>query len=376
MPDQVIAPARPGDPVAEVETPALLVDLDAFEANLALMAARAAAAGMRLRPHAKSHKCAAIAKRQVALGAVGVCAQKVSEAEALVRAGVPDVLVSNEVVDARKLARYARLTREARLAICVDSAEGVRALADACAREGVSSDVLVEINVGADRCGVEPGEPALALARAVTDAPSLRYAGLQAYQGRAQHVRPWAERRAQIARAAGLAGATRDLLARHGIRAPLITGAGTGTYEFEAASGVYTELQAGSYIFMDADYGRNLDASGAARSDYRNSLFVYAQVMSDPGRGSAIVDAGLKALSFDSGMPVVWGHDDVPYHRPSDEHGMLDLSRSDWRPCIGEKVRLIPGHCDPTVALYDWIVAYRGETVEEVWLVDARGRMT
>jgi len=364
-----------GDAVEDVDTPALLVDLDAFEANLNTMAGRVAAAGLRFRPHAKTHKCAAVARRQMALGAVGVCCQKVSEAEALVHAGVPDVLVANEVVDPRKLDRFARLAQRARAAICVDSQPGIHALATACGAHGVTADVLVEINVGADRCGVEPGEPALKLADAIAALPALRYVGIQAYHGRAQHVRSWQDRQAAIQQASSLAASTRDLLAKHGFATGTITGGGTGTHPFELGSGVYNELQAGSYIFMDADYGRNLNEQGDMRSDYRHALFVYAQVMSAPGRGSVILDAGLKALSFDSGMPLVAGHPDVTYHRPSDEHGMLDVTKSSAHFRLGEKVRLIPGHCDPTVALYDWIVAYRGSTVEEVWRVDARGAL-
>ena len=369
-------PARLGDAVEDVDTPALLVDLDAFEANLATMAQRAAAAGVALRPHAKTHKSAAIALKQLALGAVGVCCQKVSEAEALAAAGVPDILVANEVVDPAKLDRFARLAARTRVAICVDSAEGVHTLAVAAGRHGVTIDALIEINVGADRCGVEPGQPALALADAIAALPALRYAGLQAYHGRAQHVRSWDERRAAITAAADAAARTRDLLSRHGFPATTITGGGTGTHPFELGSGTYTELQAGSYIFMDADYGRNLEQDGRPWTDYRQALFVLTQVMSLPGRGKAVLDAGLKALSFDSGMPLVAGHPDIPYIRPSDEHGMLELGAAGPRWRIGDKIRLIPGHCDPTVGLYDWIVAVRGARVEELWRVDARGALS
>jgi 3-hydroxy-D-aspartate aldolase len=370
------APAAVGDAIEDVDTPALLVDLDAFEANLRTMAVRVAKAGLRLRPHAKTHKCAAVALRQITLGAVGVCCQKVSEAEALVKAGVPDVLVSNEVVDPRKLDRLARLATQARIGICVDSKEGIRALAKACGRNGAKVDVLIEINAGGDRCGVEPGQPALDLATEIASSERLRYAGIQAYHGRAQHTRAWTERRDAIAGASKAAARTRDLLAKNGITTGVVTGGGTGTHPFEMASGVYNELQAGSYVFMDADYGRNLDEKGEAKSDYRQSLFVYAQVMSLPGRRYAILDAGLKALAFDSGMPLVHGNEKLMYCRPSDEHGMLDLASADASFRIGDKVRLIPGHCDPTVGHYDWIVAYRGATVEEVWRVDARGALS
>ncbi len=365
-----------GDRLEDIETPALLVDLDKFETNLRTMAERASSAGLRFRPHAKTHKSAAIARQQMALGAVGVCCQKVSEAEALAAGGVYDILISNEVVDAKKLERLARLAATARIGVCVDSAEGVRALADACTAARTRVDVLVEINVGADRCGVEPGKPALALAKAVASAAPLRFAGIQAYHGRAQHVRNFGERRAAIDAASDAAARTHDLLAKEGIECRTITGGGTGTHSFELASGVFTELQAGSYVFMDADYAKNLDESGRPRPDFLNSLFVYAQVMSMPGRRYAVLDAGLKALSFDSGMPEVAGNPALAYCRPSDEHGMLDLASAPAQLKIGDKVRLIPGHCDPTVALYDSIIAVRGDRVEAIWKVDARGAMT
>ena len=367
-------PAGTGDALPDIDTPALIVDLDAFEQNLHAMARMAHAAGVRLRPHAKSHKSADIARRQLALGAVGVCCQKVSEAEALVDAGIPDVLVSNEVIDPRKLERFARLASRAHVGICVDSVEGVRRLA-AAAGGNSAIDVLVEIDVGGNRCGVEPGDAALTLARTIADA-GLHFGGLHAYHGRAQHFRPWTDRRDAIASASLHAAQTRALLEAHGFVVDVITGGGTGTYPFELASGVYSELQAGSYIFMDADYGRNLDEAGEPRSPFRQSLFVLAQVMSAPGRGHAIVDAGLKAFSFDSGPPLVHEHPDVIYERASDEHGMLKLGGAETRFRLGEKVKLVPGHCDPTVALYDWIVACRGDRVEELWRVHARGAVS
>src|SRR5207253_6844632 len=234
-----------------------------------------------------------------------------------------------------------------RSGVCPDDIAQGRALEAAASEAGITLPVYVEVNMGGNRCGVEPGEPALDLARHVAAAPHLAFAGLQAYHGSAQHLRGWDERRQAIAQAADKAGHTRDLLARHGIECPVITGAGTGTFEFEAASGVYTELQCGSYIFMDADYGRNLDHDGAPTKAFEPSLFVWATVMSRPAEDRAIVDAGLKALAFDSGPPLVC---DDP--AASDEHGRLAISGATNRLRIGDKIRLIPGHCDPTVNLY------------------------
>lgn len=366
-------PAAVGMAIEEVDTPALLVDLDALEYNLARMAGAVAAAGLRFRPHAKTHKCAEIALRQVALGASGICCQKVSEAEAMVGGGVRDVLVSNEIVDPRKLSRLAALASRVMLSVCADDAGAVDALNAAAAEHGVVISVLVEIDAGGDRCGVDPGEPALRLAGHIASSAHLRFGGLQAYQGRAQHIRVASEREGAARAAASAAGRTRDLLARHGIACEQITGGGTGTWAQDAASGVYTELQAGSYIFMDADYRANRTADGGEYGEFRQSLFIYTQVMSAPGRHYVVLDAGLKAVAVDEGMPVVDGLPGIPYVRPSDEHGMLDVRANAGALRLGEKLRLIPGHCDPTVNLHDWLVAVRGDRVEAVWPVVARG---
>ncbi|MBV8776684.1 MAG: DSD1 family PLP-dependent enzyme [Alphaproteobacteria bacterium] len=366
-------PAEIGMPLDEVDTPALVVDLDAFERNLRRLADRVAGSGVRLRPHAKTHKCAVIALKQMELGAVGVCCQKVSEAEALVYGGVKDVLVTNEIVGKTKLRRLMGLAGSARIATCADDPAQVTALDAAAGEAGVTLPVHVEINMGGNRCGVEPGKPALDLARKIVDAPHLSFAGLQAYHGSAQHLRGWQERQKAIAGAVEKAAATRDLLAQNGIECATITGAGTGTFEFESASGVYTELQCGSYIFMDADYGRNLDRDGQATRAFEPSLFVWATVMSRPNEERAIVDAGLKALAFDSGPPTVWDEPAATYDRASDEHGRLLIASATNRLKLGDKVKLVPGHCDPTVNLYDWYVGVRGERVEAIWPIVARG---
>lgn len=365
------APAAVGMPLAAVDTPALILDLDAFERNLARMADAVRGKRARLRPHAKSHKCAEIALQQVAAGAVGVCCQKVSEAEALIAGGVGDVLIANEVVGAGKLDRLAALARSAKIGVCVDAARSVADLDAAAARAGVRLDVLVEINVGGDRCGVEPGAPALALARAIAASGNLRFAGLQAYHGGAQHLRSIASRRDAIERAVGLVRATRESLEAGGVACETVTGAGTGTFPLELASGVYDELQPGSYIFMDADYNRN--EADAAWPQFEQSLFVWATVMSRPTAARAMVDAGLKASSVDSGMPQVWKLPGVEFVKASDEHGVLVIAPGVEAPALGAKLLLVPGHCDPTVNLHDWFVCVRRGVVEALWPVCARG---
>jgi D-serine deaminase-like pyridoxal phosphate-dependent protein len=366
-------PAQIGMPLADVDTPALILDLDAFEHNLKLLNDSLAGRSVKLRPHAKSHKCPDIALRQIALGAVGVCCQKVSEAEAMVDGGVKDVLIANEVVGAAKLRRLAALAKRAKIAVCADHVDNVAAL-DAAAREaGVTLNVLVEVNVGANRCGVEPGEPAFKLAQLIHGCKNLHFAGLQAYQGGAQHMRKTEERRAAIDAACEKVNRTTALLAHAGIPCAYVTGAGTGTYLFEAASNVYHELQTGSYIFMDADYAKN-DWTESGIPRFEHSLFVWTTVMSCGAPDRAIVDAGLKASSVDSGMPRVFDTPGAEYIKASDEHGVLKLSDGVSLP-LGHKLKIVPGHCDPTVNLYDHFVCVRKGVVEALWPITARGAL-
>ena len=366
-------PAEIGMPLDDVETPALIVDLDAFERNLERMAAAVRDTPARLRPHAKTHKCPAIARRQIEHGAIGVCCQKVGEAEAMVEGGIRNVLVSNEIVGRRKLYRLAAMAHEAHVGVCVDDIDNIADIQAAAADQGVQIDVLVEIDVGANRCGVAPGEPALALAERIANASALRFAGLQAYQGRAQHIRRFQDRRVAIERAVEQTAETVALLAERGHACETVAGAGTGTFGFEAASGVYNELQAGSYIFMDADYAQNLQDDGSLFDEFEHSLFILATVMSKPVADRAVIDAGLKAMSTDSGLPTIPDYDDATLVRASDEHGVLDIGPGAANLSLGSKLKLVPGHCDPTVNLYDWYVGLRNGAVETLWPITARG---
>ena len=366
--------ARPGMPEDEVDTPALLIDLDAFEFNLDTMANYLAGTETRLRAHAKTHKSPVVAHQQIARGAVGQCVQKVAEAEALAWGGVRDILVSNEVVGADKLARLAALSRIATIAVCADDPAHVAAIEAAARDAGVRLSVLVEIDTGMNRAGIEAGPPAAGLARQIAASPHLRFGGLQAYQGRAQHMRKPEERQAAVGPAIDGARRTVDLLRQHGIDCPIVGGAGTGTFEIRSNSGVYTEIQAGSYCFMDVDYARNLDAAGQPVSTFRHALFVLATVISAPRAGVAVVDAGHKAIAVDSGMPTPLATTGPALHRrqrrawPHIEFGSETTS-----PKIGEKLRFIPGHCDPTVDRFDWYVGIRKGRVECLWPISARG---
>ncbi|MCW8084135.1 DSD1 family PLP-dependent enzyme [Sabulicella glaciei] len=363
-------PAEPGMREEEVDTPALLLDLDAFEGNLDAMAALLAEHPVKLRAHAKTHKSPVIARLQMERGAIGQCVQKVAEAEVLAWGGIPDVMVTNQVWGARKLARLMALARISRVSVCTDDAAQVAAIEAAAEAAGVRIPVLVEIDVGAARCGVEPGPPAVELAERIAASRHLTFGGLQAYHGSAQHIRAPERRTETIAQAADAARRTVEQLRQRGLDCPVVGGAGTGTFRHEAASGVYTEIQAGSYAFMDADYARNEEAP-----PFRHALFVLATVMSAAQPHIAVVDAGHKAIPTDSGLPLVWDRPGVSYAGASDEHGKLTVEDPSLRPRLGEKLRLVPGHCDPTVDRFDWYVGVRKGRVESLWPVAARGAM-
>lgn len=388
VPDIFQSYPLPGSSIDTVDTPALVVNLDAMERNIERMAAYAKQNGMRLRPHAKMHKSAELALLQMNAGAVGVCVQKTSEAEVLVNGNVNNVYISNEVVAPSKLARVAHLAlklaaRGGRLAIAVDSVDGVRRLAHAFTSLASFTttttliDVFVEIDAGHGRCGIEPGIAAVPIAQEICASKVLRFAGLQAYHGSAQHVRDPKERQGIIARAIESVGATKVALVAAGISVDLVTGAGTGTFNLEASSGVYGELQVGSYLFMDADYAKNELADGQLR--FEHALFVKTQVISLCS-DHAVCDAGHKSHAVDSGLPsVLWPRSNrsLSYLNAGDEHGVL---RGDHLPALGETLWLIPGHCDPTVNLHNFIVGVRGGiengTVERLIRVDARGAIT
>ena len=374
--------------VDQIDTPALVVDLDAMERNIARMADFARKHQVLWRPHAKMHKSAEIALLLQRAGAVGACVQKTAEAEALAAGGVRDITITNQVIAHPKLLRVARLAARlqaqgGRLALAVDSAEGIQRLAEAMAQAAPQAriDVLVEIDVGQGRCGVPPGEPALALAQAVTRLTQLRFAGLHAYHGRAQHLRSAAERREAIAAAVQAARHTRDLITATGLPVPLVTGSGTGTLVHEAASGVYGELQAGSFLFMDTDYARN--EREPAQPVFEQSLFVKTQVISACG-SHAVCDAGHKSHAIDSGLPTVAllppGRG-LRYANGGDEHGVLYADGPQARlPALGQMLWLVPGHCDPTVNLHNFLIGVRGGlaagVVERIIRVDARGALT
>jgi len=369
-------PALPGMAEADIQTPCLILELDALERNIKKMGDYAKAHGMRHRAHGKMHKSVDVALLQERLGgSVGVCCQKVSEAEVFARGGIKDVLVSNQVRDLMKIDRLARIPKlGARAICCVDMLDNVADLSAAAVKHGTTIECLVEIDCGAGRCGVKTTPEVVALAKAIDAAPGLNFAGIQAYQGAMQHMDAFADRKAKIDLAVAQVKDAVDTLKAEGIACDIVGGGGTGSYYFESTSGVYNELQCGSYAFMDADYGRILDKDGKRidEGEWQNALFILTSVMSHAKADKAIVDAGLKAQSVDSGLPVIFGRTDVKYVKCSDEHGVVEDPAGVLK--VNDKLKLVPGHCDPTCNVHDWYVGVRNGVVEVVWPVSARGK--
>ncbi len=369
-------PAVPGMDEADIQTPCLILDLDALERNIKKMGDYARAHGMRHRTHGKMHKSVDVQKLQEKLGgACGVCCQKVSEAEVFARGGIKDVLVSNQVTDPVKIDRLARMPKlGARVLCCVDDPDNVANLSAAAVKHGTQIECLVEIDCGAGRCGVTSTQEVVNIARLIDKAEGLKFAGIQAYQGAMQHLDSYDERKAKLDAAIAMVADAVQGLKAQGLECDIVGGGGTGSYYFESNSGVYNELQCGSYAFMDADYGRILDKDGKRidQGEWENALFILTTVMSHAKADKAIVDAGLKAQSVDSGLPVIYGRDDVKYMKCSDEHGVVSDPNGALK--VNDKLRLVPGHCDPTCNVHDWYVGVRNGKVEVVWPVSARGK--
>ncbi len=369
-------PAVPGMDEADIATPCLILDLDALERNVAKMGAFAKAHGMRHRSHGKMHKSVDVQKLQQEMGgACGVCCQKVSEAEVFARGGITDILVSNQVTQPEKIRRLANLPNlGARTICCVDDLGNVAELSKGAVAAGTTIECLVEIDCGAGRCGVTTTDAVVELATAIDAAEGLKFTGIQAYQGAMQHLDDYGERKAKTQIAIGMVAEAVEALKAEGLTCDIVGGGGTGSYQFEGASGVYNELQCGSYAFMDADYGRIHDAAGRRidEGEWENALFILTSVMSHAKADKAIVDAGLKAQSVDSGLPTIFGRTDVSYVKCSDEHGVV--ADPDGVLKINDKLKLVPGHCDPTCNVHDWYVGVRSGKVEKLWPVSARGK--
>jgi len=361
---------------ARLDTPALLIDLDALERNIAAMAAHARAAGVALRPHAKTHKSVAIARRQVEAGALGICCATLGEAEVMVRGGLPGVHITSPQVTESKIARLIALNASPHrgLSVVVDHPDNLAALDRAAQGAGKTLDVLVDYEAGQGRTGVASEADLVALVRVARDGRGVAFRGVQAYSGNLQHVPVRAERRTRSLAQARLVGAMIERLRRAGIEVPIVTGGGTGTFDLDPEAHVFTELQVGSYVFMDVDYLRAM-ADGRNAPPFETALFVATAVVSVNAKDYVTTDAGLKCFATDGPVPVpaAGASPGSRYEFFGDEHGRLIVPPGAPRPELGARIECVSPHCDPTVNLHDRFHVVRGDTLVDIWPVDARG---
>ncbi|MSO76959.1 MAG: DSD1 family PLP-dependent enzyme [Alphaproteobacteria bacterium] len=365
---------KPGSRGA-LDTPVLVIDLDALERNIATMAAHVRQVGQVLRPHAKTHKSLEIARRQVAAGAVGIACATLGEAEVMVGGGIENVLITSPMVRASKVERLIALNRRANgLSVVVDHPGNIEALAAAANASGQVLRVLIDLDVGTHRTGVASAQSAVALARQIAGQASLELVGLQAYAGHLQHVVDYDARLAQARQMAEWLSQVRGQLSAAGLSPALLSGGGTGTHDLDHRAGAINELQAGSYVFMDSDYGV-VALTEAGRSPFETALFVQTSVVSACHDGFVTTDAGLKAFSTDKGPPDILSGAPAgsTYSWSGDEHGRVHLPPG-GRLDIDAVLECRVPHCDPTVNLHDHYHVVRGDTLVAIWPVDARGR--
>ena len=353
----------------ELDTPALLIDLDKMESNIQTMADYFTTVNAALRPHLKTHKTPMLAHKQIAAGAIGITCAKLGEAEAVIHAGIRDVLVANQIIGRQKIARLVNLAKQSEIMVAVDNAQNVTDISAAAAAKGVTVRILIEVNTGMNRCGVEPGQPALELARHVLRSPNLQFEGLMGYEGHTVAKRNYAERKAAARQSVQLLVDTKHRLEKHGVPVSIMSGGGTGTFSITGSVPEMTEVQAGSYIFMDATYG-NVEGVG---EHFACALTVLATVVSRPTPERVIVDTGMKVLAKEFGIPQPLGIEGLEMAGLSEEHGKMNADASvSLTP--GDKLEILPTHCCTTVNLHDRYYGIRDGIVESVWDIAARGK--
>ena len=357
-----------GSRVEEIDTPALLLDLDLMEGNIARMAAAFRGLTAKLRPHAKTHKTPIIAHKQLAAGAIGITCAKLGEAEVMVEGGIRDILLANQIVGPRKISRLVSLARHAELIVAVDDAQNVQDLAQAAQAAGVWLRVLVEVDIGMHRCGVAPGEPALSLARQVEKAPGLKFAGLMGYEGHLVFVPSLEERAHRVHTDLRILTDTVSFLESRGLPVDIISAGGTGTAMITGRLPRITEIQAGSYVFMD---GRYKTIEGV---DFDCALTLLTTVVSRPRPDRVIIDAGMKTLTHEFGLPRFKQRDDLELLGLSEEHGTVKLHDPAVALKPGDKLELVPSHGDTTLNIHDWYYGLRHGRVETIWPIAARGK--
>ncbi len=357
-----------GDYKDQLDTPILLIDLDIMESNIARMADYFSKVKASLRPHTKTHKTPILAHKQIDAGAIGVTCAKLDEAEVMVSSGIKDVLIANEIISERKIAKLVGLAKHADVMVAVDDPNNVENLSNTAQMMKAKLRILVEVNTGMNRCGVLPGKPALELARRVSRSKNLVFSGLMGYEGHTVTIPNFEERKKETEKSLALLIETKDLIERNGIEVKIVSGGGTGTYNITGQYPGITEVQAGSYIFMDTYYRNVL-------KDFDCALTILTTVISRPDNNIVIIDAGMKSVTKEFGMPEVKNIDGAKVVSLSEEHGKIDISESSVNLKPGDKIELIPSHCCTTINLHDQFYGIRNDILESIWCISGRGKV-
>ncbi|MBI4831135.1 MAG: DSD1 family PLP-dependent enzyme [Candidatus Lindowbacteria bacterium] len=351
--------------ISDIDTPALVIDLDKMELNIKKMAGFFEMQFSNLRPHTKTHKCPVLAHKQLRAGAQGITCAKLGEAEVMAAAGISDILIANQIVGAEKIARLANLARHCDIMVAVESPQNVADLSKAAKHVGSTIRILIEVDVGMHRCGVKSADEAVSLARTILQSPRLQFEGIMGYEGHAVMIPEFDDRREACIKSMRTLISVKDALEKNGIEVKIVSAGGTGTYNIAGSCQGVTEIQAGSYIFMDAKYRSVLQ-------DFECALTILSTVTSRPDKETAIIDAGMKAMTFEFGMPELIGVPGASVSFLSEEHGHLYLEDAD--PRVGDKVQLIPSHCCTTINLHDRFMAVRDGRLEAAWNIAGRGK--
>ena len=363
-------PAKIGMNINEIQTPCLVIDYNKFEKNILKMKNFVLNNNVKLRPHAKMHKSFNVANFQIKFGgAHGICCQKVSEAEVFAREGIKDILITNQITDLFKIDRLTSISNdEIKVSCCVDNEENIININKSAKEKNTQIDLYIEFDCGANRCGIQSFNQIEKLILLINKLTLVNFVGFQAYNGSIQHIEDFNTRKEEVKKTCNKINKLKD---KFNVFSPLITGGGTGCFDLEVSENVYDEIQVGSYAFMDTHYSSlKHDYTLNNTNDFENSLFILSSVMSNVVDKQAVVDAGLKSIAVDSGLPKVLTRN-VEYLKCSDEHGIINDPKNSLN--INDKLYLIPGHCDPTCNLHDWYVIMKNDTVIDLWPVSARG---
>lgn len=355
-----------------IDTPALLIDIEKMEYNIRKMADFFKDKKADLRPHMKTHKCPTIARMQIEAGAIGITCAKVSEAEIMFHSGINNILIANQIVGDQKINRLVCLAKNTKIIVAVDNYENLKNISDVAIRDRVKVGILVEVNIGNNRCGISPGEPALDLAKKIEKLKGLKFCGLMGYEGFTVFIKSFKERESEARKAIKKLIDTKKLIEKSGLKCNIVSCGATGTYNISGSIPGVTEIEAGSYATMDERYS-SIEYIGG---EFKQALTLLTTIISRPTSERAVTDAGMKAITMEFGIPKIKEYSkEAKIYKLAEEHGYIELKDISYETFkIGEKIEIIPSHGCTTINLHEKFYVIRNDIVETIWPIEARGK--